>query len=372
MVPEDADPGSCPPRPGASRGEGWGVLVTTAVLAVIAALSFRHGQDLTVFWRAGARLVAGEPLYPPGDGFLAFRYAPGTALLFAPLALLPLPAAKVLWYALLVACGAAAVRLVTPSRDARPVVTALLVLLAVARPLVEELACAQVNLPVLVLLLLAFRAEDGRRPHVAGLLVALAIGLKLAPAVFLVELALRRRRRALAAAAAGMALLAAAPLPWYGLSGTLALHADWVRSLASAAPGTSAAPGNQSLFGLAARLGLPAVAAELGAVAVIAFALAQRAAERRRSLLLFATALASPMGWIQNFVCAMPAAASVVRAGPRRAAAAAALGALLLVPLYDVSGPRFEQWFFARSLPLAALAALFALAATSPGRAAGD
>jgi hypothetical protein len=80
------------------------------------------------------------------------------------------------------------------------------------------------------------------------------------------------------------------------------------------------------------------------------------------------------MGWIQNYVVALPALFAVARTGGRRAAAVAAVGALLVVPIYDVTGPAFEAWFFEHSIPVAAMAWFFALAAADlrhRGRASG-
>jgi glycosyl transferase family 87 len=332
--------------------------VAAGLLACLAAAQYRHGQDFGVFWRAGGRFVAGRDLFPAGDGFLAWRYAPGTALLFAPFALLPLGAAKALWFALLAAAGGLVVaRLARDAPDFRP---AGLALLALSRPLVEEFACGQVNLLVLLAALAAFRDEDRGRPVRAGLLLALCVGLKLSPALLLLPALAARRWRVVGGAALGLVLVALAPLPFYGASGAVALHHRWTASLAAASPGAAAAGGNQSLFGCAARLGAPAWAAAIVAAAVVAAALRAPGDRARRGLLLFATALASPMGWIQNYVLALPALAGL--AVSRRSVAAAAVGVALLVPMYDVSGPRFEAWVFDRSLPLAAMALLFVLA----------
>jgi alpha-1,2-mannosyltransferase len=352
--------------------------LAATLLLVLAVVSFRHGQDFAVFWRTGRRLLAGESIYPPADGFLVYRYAPGTALAFTPFAALPFSVAKAVWYALLVACGALVVHLLAAASGPGPgpgtkTRAAALALLALSRPLLEEFACAQVNLVVLLLLLAAFACEDAGKERRAGLLIALAVGLKLAPALILLDVALRKRWRTLAGFALGAAAIAAAPIARYGLSGTIELHRAWMASLLAASPGATAAPGNQSLFGLAARVGLPPFAAVATAAALAGFVLLRSEPEPRRALLLFATALASPMGWIQNYVMALPALFAVAHAGGRRATAAATLGALLLVPLYDVTGPRFEQRFFSWSLPLAAMGILFALAARSrnPGAESG-
>jgi Glycosyltransferase family 87 len=354
-----------PCLPGA-RGTGASPWMAAALLALLAIVSFRHGQDFLVFWRAARRLVTGSDLFPPSDGFLAWRYAPGTALVFLPLAVLPFPLAKACWYALLVAAGALLVRDLARATDPRPSLTAALALSAMSRPLLEEFACGQVNLIVLWLLWRAFQAEDDGRPLSAGLAVAVAAGLKLAPAVFLVDALLRRRWSLLAGAALGAGALAAAPLPFYGVAGTVRMHVAWVRSLAAASPAVATAGGNQSVFGLMSRLTAPAGWSILLAGIVLALALGRRAAWPRRCSLLFATAMVSPMGWIQNYVMALPAAFALARTAGKYWVAS--LGLLLLVPMYDISGPRFERWFFEHSWPLAAMAVLFATFTIAPRR----
>ncbi|MFL5263332.1 MAG: glycosyltransferase family 87 protein, partial [Anaeromyxobacteraceae bacterium] len=246
-------------RPSDSRmgsRPGWAhPWIAAGLLACLALAQYRHGQDFGVFWRAGGRFVAGRDLFPAADGFLAWRYAPGTALLFAPLALLPFGAAKALWFALLAAAGGLVVaRLARDAGDWRPVGLALL---ALSRPLVEEFACGQVNLVVLLAALAAFRDEDRGRPLRAGLLLALCIGLKLSPALLVLAAVPARRWRIAAGTALGLGLVALAPLPFYGPSGAIAVHVAWIRSLAAASPGAAAVGGNPSRFGCAAPRGAP-------------------------------------------------------------------------------------------------------------------
>lgn len=62
--------------------------------------------DVHAYYDAGARLNAGQPLYPPGaDPDLAqfYRYPPLLAILFRPLALLPFDVAAGIWETLVVA-----------------------------------------------------------------------------------------------------------------------------------------------------------------------------------------------------------------------------------------------------------------------------
>lgn len=334
--------------------------IVTAVLLCVAAIHYRHGQDIGIFWRTGQRFLAGGPLFPASDGFLGWRYAPGTALFFTPLALLPAWLAKAAWFAFLAAAGGLCVQLLGRLQpDWRPVALAFV---ALSRPMVEEYACGQVNLVVLLLALLAFRAEDEGRPIRAGLLLAVIVGLKLSPGLLLLDLLLRGRWKVLVSTLLGIALIAAAPVPFYGPAGTVAIHYSWIESLMAVSPVATVGGGNQSVLAFVARIGAPGWMAGLGAAVAVAVALWRPAPEPRRSLLLFATALTSPMGWIQNYVMALPALSGITGRGARYFSVAT--GLLLLVPMYDVSGPRFERWFFDHSLPFAAMAVLYALAAS--------
>src|SRR5262245_31622552 len=55
--------------------------------------------DFEVYWHTAARAAAPEPLYRPDDGHFQFKYLPAFAILIMPLELLPMQAAKVMWYA---------------------------------------------------------------------------------------------------------------------------------------------------------------------------------------------------------------------------------------------------------------------------------
>src|SRR5437016_5217232 len=54
--------------------------------------------DLTVYWRAGARAAASQPLYQGADEHYQFKYFPAFAVLAIPLGLLPLTVAKAIWF----------------------------------------------------------------------------------------------------------------------------------------------------------------------------------------------------------------------------------------------------------------------------------
>ncbi len=370
-------PAQVMPRPSAPRAnkidwERAAPWVTGAVLTLVAIVGvFRHGGDLEVYWRAARRFLAGAPLYPAADGLRTFRYAPGAAILFGPLAPLPLWLARALWYGVMVVVSVAVIRALASRRA--PVsyggVVVLVAALGVARPFLDEFHYAQANVAVLGLMVGAFVAEDRGRGALAGLLVALAIGLKLAPLLFVADWALRRRWRSLAGCAVGLGLLALAPLVTYGPAGTLRNHAAWFGSLATAAPGLLVHGGNQSVFAMAARLGLPTWVAVLAAAGLVAWALGSPFPEPRRSLLLLCFGLAAPLGWFWNFVCALPAMCLLLASRRHLAWPVALFGLSSLVPLYDVGGPRLEHWVFEHSIPGLSMGALFVLTARAARRA---
>lgn len=75
--------------------------------------------DVHAYWEAGARLNAGQPLYPAGadpDVASYYRYPPLLAILFRPLALLPFPVAAALWELIVVAALFLTVRRLGPGR----------------------------------------------------------------------------------------------------------------------------------------------------------------------------------------------------------------------------------------------------------------
>ena len=61
--------------------------------------------DFQVNYQAGGRLLEGEGLYRTDDGHFMFKYLPFSALLYAPLSLLPLELAKAIWYVILILCS---------------------------------------------------------------------------------------------------------------------------------------------------------------------------------------------------------------------------------------------------------------------------
>ena len=143
--------------------------VLTGVSTFLLHITHDPLADVHAYWDAGARLNAGQPLYPVGADTNApdfYRYPPLLAIAFRPLALVPFPLAAALWETLVLASFAFTVwRL--GRRESTWIALGIL-----ATPIVWSLLIGQAQVPVTALLLVG-----------APWAVALATHLKLLPAL---------------------------------------------------------------------------------------------------------------------------------------------------------------------------------------------
>src|SRR5688572_15259571 len=79
-----------------------GAVLLAAVVALFAHKIAAKMPDFEVYWRAGSRAAAAEPLYREEDEHFRLKYLPAFAVLAIPAALLPLPAAKAIWFGITV------------------------------------------------------------------------------------------------------------------------------------------------------------------------------------------------------------------------------------------------------------------------------
>ncbi len=394
------------------------VRLVAAILAVAAAATWilgwlraarsgeawQGGVDFQVFHRAAGRFLAGEPLYRPGDGHYAFKYAPAVAMLLSPLRLLP-PAAAALALALLSALALAAfmawsARGAGGSERLAPASSHLAVLILTLPFSLHLFPLGQLDA---VLLWLACRSEDEaeRHPWLSGVLWGAAT---LAKPPFLLlgfpALASRQWRR-LGALAVLLAAGLLAPALRYGLAGALAETAAWRGLLAATTPGLLCDAQNQSAWAIActwlvrpqgpsyafaaAAVGLLGAA---GAAAAVTLAWRRQPASwpfAARAAALWLIGFLSPLGWRTNLLGAIPAlyllvdrARAAAAPGARRLALAAALGLFLVQRLnYEVMGPEgffalLEARHYGLSTAAAALCALWALAWSPRSRAEGS
>lgn len=279
---------------------------------LFAARASSRMPDFEVYWRAGVRAAAAEPLYRPSDADYQFKYFPGFAALAIPLGALPLATARAAWFAVsavaLVALLPLSVALLPDRRQPRWLLITIL-LVGLGKYYAEDLVLGQINILVALVATAALLAFHRGREAVAGLLVALAVVLKPYALILVPWIAARRKWRSVAAVTVGLAFALALPALAYGVDATVDLHRDWWRTVSATTESLLLHSDNVSLASLwAKRLGIGSAATALAAVSAIAMLAAAAFVFLRRrdvampdgleaGLLLALTPLVSPQGW---------------------------------------------------------------------------
>ncbi|WP_084550966.1 glycosyltransferase 87 family protein [Actinomadura rifamycini] len=398
-----------------------GIAVAAAAIAPIAAHWLTNPPDqrlvdLEVYREGGRAVLRGAPLYevltqPPQ--FLPFTYPPFAAALAVPFTLLPWGAAQIVWTALVYAALVVVVRyafrdLLRRTGRWAPLATGALVGAAAwILPDRDQIRFGQVGLFLLAMCLADCCTRSPRWPR--GVLVGLAVAIKLVPGVFLIYFLVTGRFRA-----AGNAVMTAVGAT---LLGFMLLPSDsvdyWFGALLQGGDRTGAIDGttNQAINGIVARV-LPEGTARSAvwlvlwlAMAYIGFRLALRATHAADALagppsrtfpgtdhlpaadrpasygLLLAgvsitgllSVLLSPVGWIHHFVWMIPVIGALVGDGrdTRRCLFGAATWFYFLWPLpwwgARMIGPEhgYIAEFFGRVIQdlfgLAAIASVFVL-----------
>lgn len=401
-----------PPDAGQRLGRvGWRV----GQLLVVAALGYAMWRllvratyriDVDVY-RMGARAwLDGQPLYTDGALFhtaggldLPFTYPPLAAVVFCPLAWLPLPAASAAITGATLALLIAAMTLVLTGLDVWPrsvivpgaawvrrswLAAAIVAPAAVwFEPIRSNFGFGQINV-VLMALVLA-DCVPRRLPWPRGLLLGVAVALKLTPAVFVLYFLLRRDGRAVLMTVASF--LAATLLGFL-----LAWHDSWqywtdtVRNTDRI--GGAALNTNQNLAGALARLSLDEhqrfLLWAVGAVTVLLVTVwatrrVLKAGEPLLALLCVALfgLVVSPVSWSHHWVWMLPATvvAGVV-AYRRRMVGLAVLSAaglalmlfspISLLPEHQETAAAWWRQLFGMSYVWWALALMVTAGATLP------
>ena len=295
--------------------------VSAAACCALAARSTAHFVDLRVYRMGGSAVLHGEHLYQLRLVWLPFTYPPFAAVVFTILAAVPWAVAvTVLTVASVVALPAALYlvqRLPGPVRQPDRATAWAVALAAAAAAIWLEPARATLGYGQVDILLTAVVLYDLSLPDTArckGVMIGLAAGLKLTPAIFAAYLLITGRRRAAATATAVFAGTVAA--------GFAALPASsawfWAGRFASPEHVSPVQdPQNESLAGALARTmhtanALPAWLPLAAVVAVAGLSLAAAASRRGDEALGFCLCavtglLISPISWIHHWVIAIPA-----------------------------------------------------------------
>ena len=322
----------------AAAGRRWvapvvyGVLGVELALVVVFAATY-NALDFRIYMWGGHAVLHDNRLYLTLAYGHWFTYSPFAAIVYVPIAAIPLAVARVLWDLASVAALAYTVAIVLKLAGYRPSRVAVAGVTAAALPLdpfYQTLYLGQINLILLALILTdVWRVSRGSRGVTVGTGVGIAAAIKLTPAIFIVFFLLAGRTRA--------ALVAAGTFVACGLAGFLiapdASKLYWRHLFFDTHRVGAPYISNQSPYAAAIRIA--SGQGHIGPwwiVIPLAFAvvgLTTAAILARRQDWLGATAvtgttglLVSPISWAHHWVWILPALVLLVRSGHRIAAAA--------------------------------------------------
>ncbi len=184
-------------------------------------------NDFEISWKCARAALAGEDVYAIEGG--GYTYLPPFYVVTAPLGLLPLVPAAILWHAIKCAVLAwvfvALWRMLAPHSHRHRALALAVAAAGAARALSGDLQLGQTNTFVLAFLTLAASAFATRRDFLAGAAVACATLIKVTPAIFLLYFFWKRSTRALPGAAAVLIVLGGAlPALYFGPAQTADLY----------------------------------------------------------------------------------------------------------------------------------------------------
>jgi alpha-1,2-mannosyltransferase len=303
---------------GASHRRRLGLLATVVALGVAVSLRLLTARswplwDLEVYTEGARALLQHQDLYAVSAHGLLFTYPPFAAAAFVPLVATGGVAGSVLSLLSLVTFVVVGLVVARKLRLSRLVTAAVLIGALVLEPVIRTLVLGQVNLILMALVVLDIVVVPRRW---RGLLIGVAAGIKLTPAIFLVYFVLKRDYRA-AAQAVG-SFLATLAIGWLvAPDASLTYWSGRVLAMGSFGDYQIEAA-NQSLRGTLIRLlGTPTPPALLWAVLVLGVVVLSVWAARRRirggddlgAVLALALCglLISPISWTHHWVWIVPA-----------------------------------------------------------------
>jgi alpha-1,2-mannosyltransferase len=298
------------------------------LLAIAAAWVFTHKAsnrmpDFEVYWKAGSRATAGEPLYRESDADYQFKYFPAFAVMAIPIAAIPMPIAKAIWFTSAIVSLVMLLRLaprVLPERRRATRWLVCVAIVALGKYYARDLVLGQINTMFALVVTAAIVAMTAGREALAGVLVACGVILKPYALIFLPWIVARRKRPSIVTSSTGVAVVLLLPVIRYGIAGTLALYKGWWTTVSSTTADTMVLTDNISIAAMYVKWlgpGAPAWPAILTSMALLLCValvfLARRGVARpdglEGALLLMITPLVSPQGW--DYVMVVSTAAIV-------------------------------------------------------------
>ncbi len=306
-------------------------MAAAVLLLIFLAFLFkiRHNmRDFAVNFEAGQRLRLAETLYRESDEHYQFKYLPVSALLYAPLTILPLPAAKAVWYGLILIFSALLIYLSHRWMPYPPEERHYLWLLS---PLIllkyffREWDLGQINTIVTVTLLCmiaqlseASHKKSPRHEVLAGVLWGVGVALKPYAMLFLPYLILKQKWKAVLSGILSLGAAILLPSLYYGFQGNWLVHKEWFFSLSKSTPNLLGTQDNISVFGFFNKwLGdnphaLWLTGAAIACLALLVFWMIVWGWRRPQTTflegatLLLCIPLVSPLGWDYTLIMGLP------------------------------------------------------------------
>lgn len=345
------------------RALRW-VLILAAAALLAGVYAFHVGREMTDFgvcYQGGQRIIRGETLYREADGHLQFKYAPTSALFFAPLARLPYGAAKAVWYVLELVFLSGIFFLffrVLPIAGKRPGPVVGWTFLIELKFLAREIELGQVNVFILFLLASMTYLLLHERERSAGFIWGGSLFFKPYALVFLPYFLLKRKLQTLIAGMVSVLVGLALPAILYGPRGYLAVLREWPATLSKSTTGLLASYDNASLYGFILKvfpsLSRPAAGGVLLtvflALAVASLWMIKKGREEdpppnpeflEGAFLLVLVPLFSPLGWNYNYLYSIPAVMLVIAAWRRFSPA---MRLILIFDFLMISTSLVEIW----------------------------
>jgi hypothetical protein len=225
------------------KGRGWFLLVAACYFILFfIAQNVNHRfwmHDLEVYYSAAKAFMHGDQVYglPFGLSSGFYKYSPFALLLFAPLALLPFYAAKVLHFAVLslliivniILCEKIVSKYFFAEAPAKKLnLKFLIIFIPLLDNIYRELHLGNINTVLLFIFIIALQQLLSGKHLAPGLLLALGILIKPHFIIFLPLLLLRKKFRCLAYTVAGIVAGLLLPALFTGMQNNIGLHRQWL------------------------------------------------------------------------------------------------------------------------------------------------
>ncbi len=293
------------------------LLLLLLFLIFLALFLYRVKDDMVDFevnYKAGQRLRLGEMLYQAKDGHYMFKYLPFSAFLYLPLSFLPLDAAKLIWYFIVVFCLFSLFFISKKILNQQiPVYAVAIPPLVLAKFILREIQLGQINAFVTMILLLMIwemtSGIDKKEKIQTGLFCGLATSLKPYALVFFPYLLIKKKWKSLLTALGFLFVALLAPSFFYGFRGNLMVLKEWLSSLSRTTPVLLTSQDNISIIAFLTKwTGNKNLAILLSGIVIgfLAFFVLYlifkgkkiaRAGILESSILLILIPLISPLGW---------------------------------------------------------------------------